>query len=79
MSAVTLPPNSGIRAMVPDVSIGVSPTKAMRLWRGTRTRLAMHVSRLAAWRNLETRMDAWASYGALGLACLGSLVVLAVL
>jgi hypothetical protein len=51
----------------------------MRLWRRAATPGTMHASRFAAWRALETRADALASYGALCLALVGSLAALSLI
>lgn len=53
----------------------------MRSSRREAPRAAVHVapahpSRFAAWLRCETRADAWASYGALALACVAGAAVL---
>lgn len=79
MSAVLLPPRSPAAprrapASLPldDASTGVSPTLAAPLRPTTDPTGTMHVvapspSRFSVWRELESRSDALASYGALAV------------
>lgn len=94
MSAVLLPPSASLlpelrepRATpTEDASMGVSPTLPMPLSRTMAPSDTMHVvavrtatpSRFSIWRELESRSDRLASYGALavGVASLLAFVLL---
>lgn len=88
MSTVVLPPQALPRweSLPPedDGSTGVSPTAPMPLSHPRETSYAMHAagpspSRFSVWRDLESRADRLASYGALALGLgfvLGFLAIL---
>ncbi|GEM_PF-4611497 len=83
MSAVLLSPESSLdAALLPDVSIGVSPPETVPLsqpaTKGDAVLMSATVgpvpSRYAIWRSLESRADRLASYGALLVAALAVVV-----
>lgn len=68
-------------ATVAIPSSGMSPTMSMGWSLEARHRIAMVLRRMgerfADWRTLEPAIDAWASYGALGIASVAALALAA--